>query len=191
MRPRSLIGMTIIVLVIACQASAEKKARQKRIDESLKQIRIRESLKQVQEEQIRHFNTPQQLEVTIQNKLKTGIYFLRFLHKVPELQKRLTQSEDSYTLFIPSDSAFTLFLQKYQLDTTNAKYIQKVLENHIVPAHLSLLDLMSSSQVVALSQKKLPIEIKNKKIYINNACILNSDIPYHSGILHSIDQVLY
>ncbi|MCS7075578.1 MAG: fasciclin domain-containing protein [Bacteroidia bacterium] len=178
------------MLVFACRESAEKKARQKKIDDSLKQIRLQDSLKKVQENEIKNFNTPTPLNIAIQKKLKTGVYFLRLLHKVPELEKKLTQNEP-HTLFIPTDSAFTDSFQSKKIDSTNTTQIQKILKNHVVPAHLSLMDLMNSNEVIPLSQKKIPVQIKNKRIYLQNAQVLHSDIPYLFGIIHSIDQVLY
>lgn len=181
----------VLLLGASCKESAQKKAKQKRIDDSLKQVRVKDSLKKVQEDQIRQLNTPSNLENTIEKKLKTGTYFLRLLHKVPELEKKINNEEEQYTLFIPSDSIFKVFITNKKTDTTNTVQIKSLLENHIISAHLSLIDLMSSNEVITLSQKKLSVQIKDKKIYLQNAQVLNSDILYNSGILHSINQVIY
>ncbi len=183
--------LTILLLGTSCRESAEKKARQKRIDDSLKQVRVKDSIRKAEEEQIRQLNTPSGLENTIEKKLKTGAYFLRMLHKVPELEKKINNEEEQHTLFIPSDSTLKVFIANKKIDTTNTVQVKKLLENHIIPAHLSLIDLMSSNEVVTLSKKKLSVQIKNKKIYLQNAQVLNSDILYSSGILHSINQVIY
>jgi len=186
-----LVLLGVFLLCISCGSSAEKKARQKRIDDSLKQLRVKDSLKKIEEDQIKNLNTPSNLEVTIEQKLKTGGHFLRWLQKVPELQKRITNQEEQYTLFIPSDSAFKVFLSAKRIDSTNTAQVQKVLENHIISAYLPLIDLMSSNEVTTLSQKKLSVQVKDKKIYIGNIKVLHSDIQYHSGILHTIDQVIF
>lgn len=180
-----------VLLFTACRESAEKKAKQKRIEDSLKQLRVKDSLKKIEEDQIRQLNTPSNLKTTIEQKLKTGTYFLRLLHKVPELEKRIKNEDEQYTLFIPSDSTLKVFMANKKIDTTNTVQVKNLLENHIIPAHLSLIDLMSSNEVVTLSQKKLSVQIKDKKIYLKNAQVLNSDILYSSGIIHSINQVIY
>lgn len=181
----------VLLLCASCRESAEKKAKQKRIDDSLKQLRVKDSLRKIEEEQIRQLNAPSDLETTVEKKLKTGVYFLRLLHKIPELKKRITSQDEQYTLFIPSDSAFKVFIAAKKTDTTNTVQMQKLMENHVVPAHLPLIDLMSSNEVVTLSQKKISVQIKDKKIYLHNAQVLNSDILYQSGVLHSINQVIY
>lgn len=181
----------IFLLCVSCRESAEEKARKKRIEDSLKQLRVKDSIKKAAEDHIRQLNTPSGLENTIEKKLKTGTYFLRMLHKVPELEKKIKNEEEQYTLFIPSDSAMKVFIANKKTDTTNTVQIKNLLENHIISAHLSLIDLMSSNEVVTLSQKKLSVQIKDKKIYVQHARVLNSDILYNSGVLHSINQVIY
>lgn len=184
------IGILVFMLA-SCGDSASKKAKQKRIDDSLKQLRIKDSLKKIEDEHIKNINTPSNFQSTIEKKLKNGYYFLRLLQKIPELEKKVNDEQAQYTLFIPSDSALTVFMQSKKIDSTDTKQVKKMLENHIVEAYLPLIDLMSSNQVVSISQKKLSIEVKNKKIYLHNARVLNSDILYNSGILHSIDNVLF
>lgn len=186
-----ILSSIFLFSIMSCRESAEKKARQKRIDDSLKQLRVKDSLKKVEDEQIRLLNTPANLKTTIEKKLTTGQYFLRLLHKVPELEKKINNEEEQYTLFIPSDSAFKVWIANKKIDTTNTTQIQKIIENHIVAAHLSLMDLMSSNEVTTFSQKKLSVQIKDKKIYIQNTRVLQSDILYQSGILHGIDQVIF
>lgn len=186
------LGLALFFVLSACKENAQKKARQKRIDESLKQLRVRDSLKKIEDEQIRQLNTPADLEITIEKKLKTGGYFLRLLHKVPDLEKKIKNEDEPYTLFIPPDSVLKNFIANKKTDTTtHTAQLQKLLENHIVHAHLSLIDLMSANEVITLSQKKLSVQIKDKKIYLNQqAQVLNSDIVYNSGVLHSISRVI-
>lgn len=186
------LGLAVFFVLSACKESAEKKARQKRIDESLKQLRVKDSLKKIEDEQIRQLNTPADLKITVEKKLKTGTYFLHLLHKVPDLEKKIKNEDEPYTLFIPVDSVLKGFITSKKIDTTHTAQVQKLLENHIIHTHLSLIDLMSANEVVTLSQKKVSVQIKDKKIYLNQqAQVLNSDIVYNSGVLHSISQVIY
>lgn len=179
----------LLFLVCACGKQTDK-ARQQQIDDSLQQLKIRDSLKQIEEKQTEIQNSTNPLRTVITNKLKQQ-QFLAILQSVPELEKKFSQGDtQTYTLFIPTDSAFKQ-LNPAQLEKLKQpKEAEVFVKQHIVEGYLTLMDVMSASEVVNLNQKKLPIMVKGGKIAVGKSVVVASDVPYLSGILHSIDKVI-
>ena len=105
----------------------------------------------------------------------------------------LADSTASYTVFAPTDSAFTLLpdglLESLLADTTGA--LSDILLYHVVGDSVASSSLMDSMVVTTLLEEDVLITIDTAgMVFVNNAQVISADIPASNGIVHVIDAVL-
>lgn len=106
------------------------------------------------------------------------------------LEDRL-QAEGPYTLFAPTDDAFDLLpgdeLATLMDDTTT---LSNVLIYHVVPETLQSDELAVLDAVEALLGGTIDIAPVGDTLMINEAQVIDPDIPASNGVIHAIDTVL-
>ena len=104
------------------------------------------------------------------------------------------QGSGPFTVLAPTDAAFNL-LQPGTLETLlkpeSKATLIKILTLHVLagraPASVIVRD---HSSVTTLNGQKLPVSVRNGRVFIGNALVQVTDISASNGIIHVIDTVL-
>lgn len=104
------------------------------------------------------------------------------------------QGSGPFTVLAPTDAAFNL-LQPGTLETLlkpeSKATLTKILTLHVLagraPASVIVRD---HSSVTTLNGQKLPVSVRNGRVFIGNALVQVTDISASNGIIHVIDTVL-
>ncbi len=102
----------------------------------------------------------------------------------------LLKSEGSYTVFAPTDEAFS----KLPQETLNSLLqdipkLKRVLTYHIVFGDVREEDLKQIEEAATVEGSIVAIETNNN-ILVNDAQVLQTDIIADNGVIHVIDGVL-
>jgi uncharacterized surface protein with fasciclin (FAS1) repeats len=109
------------------------------------------------------------------------------------------KSEGPFTIFVPSNPAFTKLpagTVEDLLKTESRAKLIGILTYHVIPGKLLIEDLKDGQVLTSLSGNKLKIKIEGTKISIigdkndNIAVIQNADVIQKNGVAHIIDTVL-
>ena len=113
---------------------------------------------------------------------------------------RLLQSNESYTVFAPTDGAFadlspgersallgTAGSQPDQAGTVNRTAIAL---NHIVPGSYTESALQNATTLVTLAGSNLTVNATGGEIRVDNATIIIPDLVAKNGVIQGIDRVL-
>ncbi len=96
----------------------------------------------------------------------------------------------NYTIFAPTDDAVAkLFNNQPSLPRTTAE-INKIVGYHVVSGKTTSTDLLKSPILKTLEGQSLTIKISSMSATVNNAQIIDVDIPASNGVIHVIDSVL-
>jgi uncharacterized surface protein with fasciclin (FAS1) repeats len=104
----------------------------------------------------------------------------------------ILKSPGSFTLFAPTDEAFAN-LPEGTLDSLlqDIPKLQKIVAYHIVSGDVRSEDLLQINEAETLEGSIVAIESANgKKIKVNNANVVKTDILADNGVIHIIDAVL-
>ena len=104
----------------------------------------------------------------------------------------ILKSPGSFTLFAPTDEAFAN-LPEGTLDSLlqDIPKLQKIVAYHIVSGDVRSEDLLQINEAETLEGSIVAIESANgKKIKVNNANVVKTDILTDNGVIHIIDAVL-
>ena len=107
------------------------------------------------------------------------------------LADTLSDSSASYTVFAPTDEAFSQLPDgtlEYLLQPENQEVLQQVLSYHVLPTKVTSGEI-SGGSVDSLSGG-LATAVTDKGVVINNASVINPDIQASNGIIHGINRVL-
>ena len=103
----------------------------------------------------------------------------------------LADSSSSYTVFAPTDEAFSQLPEgalEYLLQPENKEVLQRVLSYHVVPEVVTSSEI-SSGEVESLDGG-LITEVTDEEVTVNNASVTTPDIQASNGIIHGINRVL-
>ena len=107
------------------------------------------------------------------------------------LADTLSDSSASYTVFAPTDEAFSQLPDgtlEYLLQPENKEVLQQVLSYHVLPEKLTSEEI-SGSSLDSLAGG-LATAVTDKGVVINNASVINPDVQASNGIIHGINRVL-
>lgn len=109
-----------------------------------------------------------------------------------DLVDALSKESADYTVFAPSNSAFSAIQQTVDqlLQPQNKSDLQAVLQYHVVPTRVLSSELSDGQIVETLSGKSLKVRIVDGMVYINDAKVQTADIETTNGVVHIIDKVL-
>lgn len=96
-----------------------------------------------------------------------------------------------YTAFLPTNDAFAS-LPEGNLERLlkDAAGLRDLLTYHVVQGRLTLTDISTHPILRAISGKEIPVVKMDKYIYVDDAMIIQPDVPVDNGIAHVVDQVL-
>ena len=107
------------------------------------------------------------------------------------LADTLSDSNASYTVFAPTDEAFSQLPDgtlEYLLQPENQEVLQRVLSYHVLPTEVTSSEI-SGGSVDSLSGG-LATAVTDSGVVINNASVINPDIQASNGVIHGINRVL-
>ena len=100
---------------------------------------------------------------------------------------------DELTVLAPTDEAFQKLpdglLDKLLLPENQAS-LTSLLKYHVLPGSRSAASLLESGKAATLGGPSVGFELKEGRLRVENARILNNDISARNGVIHVIDQVL-
>ena len=106
---------------------------------------------------------------------------------------QLLSSQGPFTLFAPSDLAFTKLepgtFEKL-LKPDNKTELTSILNHHVVAGKIDFKDLKHGDMLKTLDGKELSVRVMDGKVTIDGANIQNRDLPSSNGVIHMLDTVL-
>jgi uncharacterized surface protein with fasciclin (FAS1) repeats len=101
------------------------------------------------------------------------------------------QGSAQFTVFAPTDAAFAKLpaadLAALEADTTKLK---KVLVYHIVPGSISANKVLNLRNARTVGGSKVEFNVREARLRVNDAVIVQPDIKASNGLVHGIDSVL-
>ena len=107
------------------------------------------------------------------------------------LSDTLADSSSSYTVFAPTDEAFSELPEgtlDYLLQPENKEVLQQVLSYHVLPEVVTSSDI-TGGEVESLDGG-LVTEVTDEGVIINNATVIEPDIEASNGVIHGVNRVL-
>ena len=102
----------------------------------------------------------------------------------------LLKSEGSYTVFAPTDEAFSKLPQETLAALLqDIPKLKRILTYHVVFGDVRAEDLLQIEEAATVEGSIVAIE-NNNGIKVNNANVLQTDIIADNGVIHIIDGVL-
>lgn len=103
------------------------------------------------------------------------------------------QGKGPFTVFAPSDEAFAR-LPAGTVDTLlkpeNKPQLIAVLTYHVVPGKVLAADVVKLKTAATVNGQRVDIKVDGKKVEIDQAQVVATDIACSNGVIHVIDQVL-
>ncbi len=99
---------------------------------------------------------------------------------------------DAYTLFAPTNDAFGAVQSTVDmlLKAENKSKLQSVLKYHVVAGTVKAADLSNGQELTTLQGEKLKVEMKDGKVYVGGAEVVNPDVAVNNGVIHMTNKVL-
>jgi uncharacterized surface protein with fasciclin (FAS1) repeats len=96
-----------------------------------------------------------------------------------------------YTVFAPTDEAFAaLDLNADNIGDMDTATLADILLYHVAKGRRMAEDVVSSTQIRMLNGEFTEIGLMDGAAYIDDAMIVNTDVPADNGVIHVIDAVL-
>jgi len=102
-------------------------------------------------------------------------------------------SDDSFTVFAPTDKAFAKLPEHTLQDLLkphNRHKLAAILKYHVVSGKVTAKDAIKAGSATTLAGDKVSISIKDGSLAINDAKVITNDVITKNGIIHVIDTVL-
>jgi len=101
------------------------------------------------------------------------------------------KGEGPFTVFAPTDAAFA----KVPTAALNALLADKaalagVLTYHVVAGKVMASDVVTLTQATTVQGQNVMIEVRDGKVYIDNAQVVMTDVAASNGVIHVIDTVI-
>ncbi len=97
-----------------------------------------------------------------------------------------------FTVFAPTDEAFGKLpsgaLEKLLLPENKEK-LRALITYHVIPGQM-LSSSLTDGDVKTLSGDKVEIDVDGKKIEVDDAKVVNSDVVANNGVFHVLDKVI-
>lgn len=115
----------------------------------------------------------------------------------------LLEGEGPYTVFAPTDEAFTALLDELGLTAEellgNTDLLTDVLRYHVVPGKFGSADLVNAIEgsedmgfnlATLFDAESLSIAMDDANVLVNDATVTSADLTVGNGVIHVIDTVL-
>ena len=107
-----------------------------------------------------------------------------------------------YTVFAPNDAAFAAALKDANITAdqllADVPTLQAILLYHIVPGYLGVAAITNAGQAdpkfqlaTTKTPESLSVLVKDRKVYVNDAQIIDGDLDVDGGTVHVIDKALF
>jgi uncharacterized surface protein with fasciclin (FAS1) repeats len=101
----------------------------------------------------------------------------------------LLQADAPYTLFMPSDRAFSAISgERLSALVNDPEALRQLVATHIVPGRISVSDLMTGQTFLSLEGDELQANV-GTHLQVNGASVLATDIA-ENGVVHFVDGLL-
>ena len=103
------------------------------------------------------------------------------------------KADGPYTVFAPTDEAFAKLpagTVDNLLKPENIEQLRAVLTYHVVPGKIMAKDVTKMSNGTTLQGESLSFEVKDGKVMVDNAQVIQADIATSNGVIHVIDAVV-
>lgn len=103
------------------------------------------------------------------------------------------QGEGPFTVFAPTNEAFAA-LPAGELDRllkpANKAELAKILKYHVVSGEIMSSDLTNGQKAKTVEGGTLTVTINGNTVKVNDATVVQADVPASNGVVHVIDKVL-
>ncbi len=101
------------------------------------------------------------------------------------------QGTAQYTLFAPTDAAFAaLPAEKLSALKNDTALLKKVLQYHVVSSTIPSSQLLKLKTARTLQSERVEFAMKDGKMTVQGATVVEADIKASNGVIHGIDAVL-
>jgi len=109
-----------------------------------------------------------------------------------DLATTLSDSNASYTVFAPTNSAFAAIQSTVNtlLQPSNKSDLQDVLKYHVVNSKVLSSSLKDGQIITTLLGDTLKVRIIGGDVFVNNSKVVTADVLASNGVVHVIDSVL-
>jgi len=101
-------------------------------------------------------------------------------------------AEGPFTVFAPTDEAFADLpegtLEKLLEDPEGD--LKDILLYHVVPGKYMAEEVVKKDRLFTALDEKVKIDVEGKRVFVNDAKIIITDIEASNGVIHVIDSVL-
>lgn len=98
-----------------------------------------------------------------------------------------------FTVFAPTDEAFAK-LPKGTLDDLlkpeNKAKLTAILTYHVVPGKVMAADVVKLKKAKTVEGSDIKITVKDKKVMVDKATVIKTDVMASNGVIHVIDAVM-
>lgn len=109
------------------------------------------------------------------------------------LSDKLTK-QGPYTVFAPTDEAFAALPQgtvQKLMQPENKSQLVQLLSYHVVPGQVTSSQLSSGEVATAEGEPvKIKVDSASSDINVNDAKVIQADIPVKNGVVHVVDRVI-
>jgi uncharacterized surface protein with fasciclin (FAS1) repeats len=98
-----------------------------------------------------------------------------------------------FTVFAPTDAAFGKLPNgtvEELLKPENKGKLTSILTYHVVPGRVMAADVVKLSEAKTVQGSEVKIQVKEGKVYVDNALVTATDIKAGNGVIHVIDSVI-
>ena len=101
------------------------------------------------------------------------------------------KGEGPFTVFAPTDEAFAK-LPKGTVESLlqDKEKLTAILTYHVVPGRVMAEDVTNMSEAKTVNGQSLNIKSENDAVMVDNAKVVQADIPCSNGVIHVIDTVV-
>lgn len=101
------------------------------------------------------------------------------------------KSDGPFTVFAPTDEAFAKLPEGTVEALLNDKEkLTAILTYHVVPGKVMAKDVADLSTAKTANGQSLSIKAENGEVMVDNAKVVQADIPCSNGVIHVIDTVV-
>lgn len=101
------------------------------------------------------------------------------------------KGEGPFTVFAPTDEAFAKLPEGTVENLLKDKEaLTNILLYHVVSGNIASGDVVKLNSASTLAKSDVKVEVKDGKVFINNAQVTTADVMASNGVIHIIDTVL-
>jgi uncharacterized surface protein with fasciclin (FAS1) repeats len=109
-----------------------------------------------------------------------------------DLDEVLSDEQEMYTVFAPTDAAFAELDGEYLANLVNndTATLTKILTYHVLSGKVMSTDLSDGMRAETVQGKYITIKIEGGNVYVDDAIVTSTDIECNNGVIHIIDAVI-